>query len=158
MAAHEGATESAIIKQLLGTVLRESAIPLPAAASSPPRSARSSRLYVRMAATDRRLLADRAGARSMAAATYASILIGVHLRGAAPLPKAEYLAFRQAVVELGSIGRTLNQIARALALDGKAHGPGKSEVQAMVKVAGGLRDHFKALLAANERSWKDTNA
>jgi hypothetical protein len=157
LAEREGATESAIIKQLLGTVLRESVGARPAEAPSPPRAGRGSRLYVRLAVADRRLLVDRAAARGVAAATYAALLLGAHLRGAAPLPKAEYLALRQAVVELGALGRTLHQIARALQQDAKSHPPGKSEVQAMVKIAAGLRDHFKALLAANERAWKDTN-
>jgi hypothetical protein len=37
-----------------------------------------------------------------------------HLRGAAPLPKAEYLALTQSVAELATIGRNLDQIARVL--------------------------------------------
>jgi hypothetical protein len=31
--------------------------------------------------------------------------------------------------------------------------PGRAAVDAMIQVAGGLRDHFRALLRANELSW-----
>jgi hypothetical protein len=36
--------------------------------------------------------------------------------------------------------------------------PGRAEVGAMLKVAEGLRDHFKALLKANVRSWEGDRA
>jgi Bacterial mobilisation protein (MobC) len=154
LAAREGATESALLKNLLGAVLREpaqSAKPLPPTVSVP--KGRLSRLYLRLSCADARLLSERAGARGLAPATYASLLIRVHLHGGAPLPKAEYLALRQAILEVSAIGRNLNQIARALHADGKASGPGRAEVQMMLKIATGLKEHFKALLQANERAW-----
>jgi hypothetical protein len=71
------------------------------------------------------------------------------------LPKAEYLALKQSVLELTAVGRNLNQIARAMNQGGRPALPGRVEVGAMLKVAEGLRDHFKGLLKANERSWRD---
>jgi predicted DNA binding CopG/RHH family protein len=158
LAAREGATESGIIKQLLGTMLREPSGPVPTAVVPPVGGNRGSRLYVRIASAERRLLTERATARGVKPATYTAMLLRTHLRGVTPLPKAEYVAFRQAVLELSAIGRNLHQIARALREEGKSQVPGKSEVQAMVKIAGALRDHFKALLTANERAWKDGHA
>jgi len=69
---------------------------------------------VRLHPADRQLLAERAAARDIAAATYLAVLARSHLRDLAPLPASEPLAVSAAVAELGAIGRNLNQIARAL--------------------------------------------
>jgi len=108
---------------------------------------------VRLAAEDLRRLQERATARGLASATYVSLLVRSHLSGSAPLPKAEYLALRQSVLELTAIGRNMNQIAKALNQGGNAVPPGRSEVAAMLRVAQRLRDHTKELLSANEVSW-----
>jgi hypothetical protein len=94
----------------------------------------------------------------LSASTYAALQLRVHLQGGNPLPKAEYLALRQAVLELSAMGRNLNQVARVLHQDGRANVPGRTEVQTMLKLATGLKDHFRALLTANERAWREGNA
>jgi hypothetical protein len=109
---------------------------------------------VRLAPDDRALLTERAAARDMAAATYVSVLVRSHLHGLAPLPKAELLALKRSIAELSAIGRNLNQIARAANQGGRTAAIGRGEVSSMLKVAAGLRDHVKALLRANERSWR----
>jgi hypothetical protein len=43
-------------------------------------------------------------------------------------------------------------MARAMN-QGKEAARGRQELQAMLKVAEGLRDHVKALLLTNEKSW-----
>jgi hypothetical protein len=152
LARRDQITESALIKQLLEVVLRSSA----AAGLSrlePQRAARDVRLYVRLDPSDRLLLNERAEARGMPAATYVAVLVRSHLRNLAPLPKQELLALKSAVAELGAIGRNLNQIARAMNQGARVAGPGRDELQAMLKVGGALRDHVKALLAGNARSW-----
>jgi len=154
LAEREGINESTLVKQLLEVVLRTTAftdLPAPAA---PANVNREARLYVRLAAEDWRLLKERSTARGLPSATYASLLVRSHLRGAAPLPKAEYLALKQSVLELTAMGRNLNQIARAMNQGGRPTLPGRAEVGAMLKVAEGLRDHFRELLKANERSWR----
>jgi hypothetical protein len=70
-----------------------------------------------------------------------------------PLPKQELLALKSAVAELGAIGRNLNQIARAMNQGGRVAGPGREELRAMLQVGGALRDHVKALLEGNAKSW-----
>jgi hypothetical protein len=159
LAARQGATESALLKNLLSSVLHEPPA-LKAPEDAPPSlpRGRATRIYLRLSVADERLLRERAGQRALAPATYAALLLRVHLHGGAPLPKAEYLALRQAVIELSAIGRNLNQIAKALHADGKASGPGRSEAQTMLKVAMGLKEHFTALLQANERAWSLTHA
>ena len=114
MAAREGITESALVKQLLGAVLRTSAIDELPSSPTEGRQNRDSRLTVRLALEDLRLLKERAASRSMASATYAAVLLRSHLRNVAPLPKEEHLALKRSVAELGAIGRNLNQIARAV--------------------------------------------
>jgi hypothetical protein len=94
----------------------------------------------------------------MASATYVSVLVRSHLRNLAPLPKEELLALKRSVAELGAIGRNLNQIARAAYQGGRAPGPAREDLRAMLRVAEALRDHVKALLRANQLSWDQGHA
>jgi hypothetical protein len=71
------------------------------------------RVYVRLRDDDRLLLEARAAARGMRPATYLSVLTRAHLRELIPLPKEELLALKRSIGELGSIGRNINQIAKA---------------------------------------------
>jgi antitoxin component of RelBE/YafQ-DinJ toxin-antitoxin module len=154
LAQRQGLTESAVMKQLLEALLQSA----PAGELPPPAPVepitRRARVHVRLRSEDHRLLRERAQARRMHSATYVSVLVRSHLRGLAPLPKAEYQALRESVLELRAIGRNLNQIARAVNQGSWSTLPGRAEVNAMLKVATGLQDHFRGLLAANERSWK----
>ncbi len=52
------------------------------------------------------------------------------------------------------MGRNLNQIARAMNQGGRPGCRGGREVGAMLKIAEALRDHLRALLKANELSWR----
>lgn len=153
LAGRERITESALVRQLLETVLRTSVGGVAPSTEAPERVTRDSRLSVRLADDDRALLTERAAARDMAAATYVSVLVRAHLRGLAPLPKAELTALKRSVAELSAIGRNLNQIARAANQGGRTASVGLDQLRAMLKVSEGLRDHVKALLRANERSW-----
>ena len=112
-----------------------------------------SRLFVRIRTEDRLLLHERAAARGMASATYVSVLIRSHLRALAPLPKDELAALKQAVGELGAIGRNLNQITRAMNQGARVAGAGRGEFEAMLTVCEALRDHTKALIKSNAASW-----
>jgi hypothetical protein len=150
-------TESVWLKRLVLRALGESATSsvrdAVATQREPERHTRDVRLYVRLRPEDRLLLRERATARGMAPATYASVLVRAHLRGLAPLPKEELTALKRSVAELGAIGRNLNQIARAVNQGGRAALPGAGDAVAMLRIAEGLRDHFKGLIKANERSW-----
>jgi Mobilization protein NikA len=153
LADRQQITESALVKRLLDMVLHSAVtlgIPKPEPVNS---TCRDARLYVRLDPSDRLLLRERAASRGMPAATYASVLIRSHLRNLTPLPKEELLALKRSVAELGAIGRNLNQIARVANQGGRQAVIGREEVRIMLRVAEGLRDHVKALLRANERSW-----
>jgi hypothetical protein len=109
-------------------------------------------MLVRLTVKDRLLLGARAEARGMRPATYASVLLRSHLRQLTPLPKDELLALKRSIAELGSIGRNINQIARAVSGGGEVPGSLRGEFPAM-KICSALRDHIKALLSANLASW-----
>ena len=158
LAERDGLTESALLRQLLDVVLRTAGPDEPPMLQPTDKVNRDARLNVRLEPEDSRLLRERARARGMASATYLSYLARSHLRGAFALPKAEYTLLKQSVEQLASVGRNLNQIARAMNQGGRPTGPGQAELAAMLKVSGALRDHFRALLDANERSWRTGHA
>jgi len=110
-------------------------------------------MLVRLTAEDRLLLDARAEARGMRPATYASVLLRSHLRQLTPLPKDELLALKRSITELGSIGRNINQIAKAVSGGGEVPGSVRVEFRAMLKICLALRDNTKALLKANLASW-----
>ena len=153
LAEREQITESALVRQLLEVTLRRSAMEGFPKLHVLEKVSRDARLSVRLRHEDRTLLSARATARGMASATYVSVLVRSHLRNLAPLPKEELLALRHSIAELKAVGRNLNQMAKVLNQDVRAIVPGRHEVNAMLRVAEGLRDHFKALLKANEKAW-----
>ncbi len=116
-------------------------------------AARLARLMIRLRADDQLLLRERAAARGMPPATYVSVLTRAHLRSLAPLPRDELLALKCTLAALGSIGRNLNQIARAANQGELVPRPGPDDFRAMLRVCEALRDHVKGLLMANLKSW-----
>jgi predicted HicB family RNase H-like nuclease len=152
-AAREGIAESALIKQVLDVVLRASTAEAFVALETPEGAGSSGRFNVRLGPQVSRLLRERARGRGMPSATYIACLVRAHFLDAAPAPKAEYVAVKQAVTELSAIGRNLNQIARAMNQGGRPPVPGAAEVRTMIQVAEALRDHIKALVSANARAW-----
>jgi Bacterial mobilisation protein (MobC) len=82
------------------------------------------------------------------------VLTRAHLRGLAPLPKAEWLALEKSVSELSRLGRNINQIARAANRGERVTAPGRDDFLAILRVCEALRDHFKGLLQANLKSWQ----
>jgi Bacterial mobilisation protein (MobC) len=132
--------------------LRTESIPKPTRVV-PGKNGNGKPMLVRLTAEDRLLLDARAEARGMRPATYASVLLRSHLRQLTPLPKDELLALRRSIAELGSIGRNINQIARAANLGDRMPDSVGAEFRAMLKICVALRDNTKALLNANLASW-----
>ena len=155
IARQQGLSDSALLKRMIDLALQSANAAYGGSAVTAGDSvSRASRLTVRLRANDQMLLRERASARGMAPATYVSVLVRSHLRSLAPLPKEELLAIRRAVSELGSIGRNLNQIARAANQGERVSGPGREDVKVMLRVCEGLRDHVRRLLSANLRAWE----
>jgi hypothetical protein len=115
-------------------------------------------MLVRLRDEDRLLLDARAEARGMRPATYASVLLRSHLRKLTPLPKDEYLALKRSIALLASIGRNINQIAKAANGGGRVPDSAGAEFRAMLKICVALRDNTKALLKANATSWETGHA
>ena len=153
LASRQQLSESALLKRLLEMTLQSAGDLHAGTPDRVPDKARDARLYVRLQPDDRLLLAERAAARRLPSATYASSLIRAHLRCLAPLPKEELLALKRSVAELAVIGRLLNQIARTGNQGGRVVGPSREHVGAMLKICEGLRDHVAALMKTNLESW-----
>jgi hypothetical protein len=151
VARHQGLSDSALLRRLIDTMLQAGN---PASGvTSDGGTVRASRLSIRLRPDDQILLRERSAARGMPASTYVSVLTRAHLRSLSPLPKEELLALRRTVSELGSVGRNLNQIARAGNLGERVTGPSRDDLRAILRICEGLRDHVKGLLTANIKSW-----
>lgn len=155
LAEQRQTSESALLKRLLEITLEGAPEAMLGSPASAPKVARDSRLYVRLWPDDQLLLAERAAARGLPAATYVSVLVRAHLRHMGPLPKEELQALKGAIAQLGVVGRNLNRIAASVRQGNAATGPRREDVELMLKIATALRDHFKATLLANLRSWQD---
>jgi len=153
LAQREGRTESALLKQLLGVMLRSVSDEVLSEPRRDEGGLRQARLTVRLQPSDQVLLRDRAAARAMPAATYVSVLVRAHLRSLTPLPKDELLALKRSTGELAAIGRNINQIARVANEGGGWPSSVREEFRAMLKICEALRENTKALLKANLRSW-----
>jgi predicted DNA binding CopG/RHH family protein len=158
LAEREQIAESALVRQLLVTMLR---VQEPTADFKPKAAVsvlRDSRLYVRLRPEDQKLLKARALARGVPSATYIALLVRSHLHLVPPIPEAELLAVKQSISELRSIGRDLNTMARAISRGGGGPQPGQRDALRLMKVGEVLRDGIKALYVANIKSWETGNA
>ena len=157
LAERERISKSALVRQLVTAMLRSQVQPPPARLDLMQPTARGARFSVRLDVEDRRLLILRASSRGMPSATYVSLLLRAHLRGVAPIPKEEILVLKRSVAELRAVGNNLNQIVKAIH-QGRPMTTGREELRGMLKIAEGLRDHIKALMIANAKSWEQGNA
>lgn len=153
--AHERQiTESALLKRLIENALLPTlAMTAETAAEPVEQVARGARLYVRLRPEDHLLLRERATARGIAAATYASFLLRAHLRAVTPMPDRELEELKRSVAALSAIGRNLNQIARA-ANQGRVVGPSVADLKHLLRACEALREHIKGLVNANTASWE----
>jgi predicted DNA binding CopG/RHH family protein len=154
VARNQGLSDSALLKRLVELMLQTAGAAQVLPLSATGHTSRNSRLSVRISPDDQLLLRERAAARGMPTATYVSVQTRAHLRGLAPLPKAEWLALERSVSELSRLGRNINQIARAANRGERVTGPGRADLTAILRVCEGLRDHVKGLLQANLQSWR----
>jgi Bacterial mobilisation protein (MobC) len=158
LADRQQLTESGLLKRLISLTI-QSVGGLGSNALKPNRrKAMGSRVCIRLRAEDQLLLQERASKRQMAAATYAGVLVRAHLRSLPPLPRQELMELKRSVAELGAIGRNINQIARAANQGGRVVAPGRDDLRSIIRVCEGLRDHVKALIKSNTRSWESGHA
>jgi hypothetical protein len=154
LAADNGLTQSALLQRLIDRATEPFQMPTDHVAHEVGSRARSDRLYVRLYPDDRRLLAERAGARGMPSATYLAVLARAHLRRIPPLPEAERQAFERCVAELSAIGRNLNQVARRANQDGVVSSLSRADLALFLKTCTMAVTHFKDTLKTNKQSWE----
>ena len=158
LADRQQLTESALLKRLITLTIQSVSGAGSEALMPNRRRSVGRRVCIRLRAEDQFLLRERAARRQMAAATYAGVLIRAHLRSLPPLPRHELSELKRSVAELGAIGRNINQIARASNQGERTPAPGRDDLRAIIRVCEGLRDHMKALIRANLRSWESGHA
>jgi hypothetical protein len=158
LADRQQLTESALLKRLITLTIQSFSGVGGDALKHSRRRSLGRRVCIRLRAEDQVLLGERSAARQMAAATYAGVLVRAHLRSLPPLPRHELQELKRLVAELGAIGRNINQIARAAHQGGRVAAPGRDDLRQILRVCEGLRDHVKALIKANTRSWESGHA
>ena len=158
LADREHITESALVRQLVLTMLRVQGSAEQSEPEETGSTPRDSRVWVRLRLDDWKLLKARARIRGVPSATYVALLVRSHLHAVAPLPEAELLAVRQSISELRSIGRDLKTMARVIGREGGGSLPGQRDLLRLMKVGEALRDRIKALYIANAKSWETGNA
>jgi hypothetical protein len=96
------------------------------------------------------MLTDRARARGLPAASYASLLIRSHLRYVAPVPREELVALKRCIAELSLMSRNLRQV---LGIPSPKSSMNSGDLKAMLGISVALRDHVKRVLLENLKSW-----
>jgi Bacterial mobilisation protein (MobC). len=152
LSQRRGLSESAALRRLIESTLEAAGLTAVDVIVDPPSPSRAARIMVRLAPDDKHLLRERSAARGMPAATYISVLVRSHLHQLPPLTTAELAALKRVVSELGSIGRNLNQLAKA-ANQGRVTGPSRDDLRALLRACEGLRTHVNSLLEVNLASW-----
>jgi hypothetical protein len=131
LAQRQQLTESAFLKRLVESMLQVAGAPITDVLGPVEPKDRVARVCVRLRDDDRLLLRERATARGLPAATYASLLVRAHPRCLTPLPTQELAALKRSVAELGAIGRNVNQIARVANETGRIVGLSVKDLQAI---------------------------
>ena len=158
LAQRQQLSESALLKRLVDLVLNSVTDVVPASAPSADRAIRRTRLYVRLTTHDRQLIEERAVARCLRPATYASNVLRAHLSGVSPVPDAELRALRQVTRELAAIGRNLNQIAHVLNQGQPATGPNMQTLQRILEACVATHGYVRGYIAKNLQSWESGHA
>jgi hypothetical protein len=154
LARNQGITESAFLKRLVDASLVPTTMVKPPSTDAIEPVCATGRLSVRLRSDDLLLLRERAKARAMPTSTYVSLLVRSHLRALTPIPTAELVVLKRSVAEISAIGRNLNQIARAVNHGEQPTGPGRADLQALLRALNGMRVHIKSLINSNLESWR----
>jgi len=152
IAAREHLTESALVRQLIETLVRSSSAET--GSDTQARGSRGERMSIRLARDDRQLLVERSAARGMPAATYVAVLVRSHLRKLTPLPLEELAALKRCIAELAAVTVLLRQIARASPGITPGLPAGRGDLATMLRVSQALWEAIKRLLKANRESWE----
>jgi hypothetical protein len=153
VAAREHLTESALVRQLIETMVRTTS---PVSNTSlRPCEARGDRMSIRLAPDDRELLTERSLSRGMAAATYVAVLVRSHLRKLAPMPPPELAALKRCIAELAAMTGLLRQLtgpsSRSAALQAETV---RNDLATMLRLSQALWETIKQMVKDNRESWE----
>jgi predicted DNA binding CopG/RHH family protein len=154
LAAGFGKSVSALLDQLIDTVLEEN----PVAAAAEEESGATPRISLRLRAGDRELLNAKAAGRGMKPASYAVMLLHAHVRGRAPVPITELNRLKVAVGELSAIGRNLNQLAKAANAGQVASKAVEQALPVVQRQVAEVREYVAGLVRVNLESWEAGDA
>jgi len=154
LADEHGLSESAYLKRLVERTIDASGDRSPEIPKDIGDLTGSGRLSLRFRPEDLSLLREHAQARQMPTSTYAVWLVRAHLRHITPMPPGELAAFKRAIAEVGAIGRNVNQLVRAINRGEATFQVTKADLMAWFRALTGLRDYMKALVVANQESWR----
>lgn len=152
LARRRDLSESAALRRLVESTLQAAGLATGDVVGVAAPCPRAARLMVRLLPDDQHLLHERAAARAMPAATYISVLVRAHLHQLTPLPTAELQALKRSIAELGSVGRNLNQIAKATH-QGRVSGPSREDLRTLLRACEALKAHVSGLMETNLKSW-----
>jgi hypothetical protein len=152
IAAREHLTESALVRQLIETLVRSSSAD--SGGDALARGSRGERMSIRLAPDDRQLLVERSAARGMPAATYVAVLVRSHLRKLTPLPLQELAALKRCIAELAAVTVLLRQITRGNPGITSGSAANRADLATMLRVSQALWEATKRLLKANRESWE----
>jgi hypothetical protein len=116
--------------------------------------ARPERVAIRLRPGDIHGLARRATARRMKPSTYIAALVRSHLVEDPPLPSAELAVLERATAEVSTIGRNVNQIARAVNAGATLPPGAASVIGQAIEAVEAVREAAKAYVRKAVASWE----
>jgi hypothetical protein len=166
LAARQGLSESALLALLIEQVVARNAGSTVLAAQEVPAGIESEggrsndRLTLRLRPGDRVLADARASARRMKTASYLSMLIHTHVRGAPVMPPAELDELKALTGHLGAIGRQLRALGERRALtSGNCFSQSSDALMGEVgELVDTVRESVAAVVRMNLISWEAGNA
>lgn len=154
LAASQGKSVSALLDQLIDTVLEEP----PSTSVMEVCENRSERVSLRLRPGDSALLKARAATRGMKPASYVVMLLHAHLRREGPVPTVELNVLKRCVNELSAIGRNLNQLTRASNSGEYCDLAMLNNLQSVQREVAELRAGVVAYVRQNLMSWEAGDA
>lgn len=154
LAAASGQSESDLGLEAVRLLLRFNPEPPSIAPVPPLRESAVDRITIRLRPGDRRVIAGRASARDMKAATYIAALVRAHIAANPPLAAAEFHAFKQGIVVTAGFGRLLAQHWRRLEQAGALSADIHQELARTREVVATFEERMHDFVKAAMISWE----
>jgi len=157
LAASRGLSESALLRQLIASVLAPSA-PDPGVEQPHAVVGKTDSIRIWLRPGDGKLLRVRAHEREMSCSGYVAALIRAHLRADPPMPLRELAQLERCLAAVSAMGRSLTQSA-ALVGEGEGIDLGMlAELAALRQAVEELRQSLREVVKVNRISWESPHA